>query len=817
MQKLLILILVLFTSSSVAIAQSNAGKIFGKVQSSVEPVNGATVNVLRSKDSTLVKMSVCDKAGVFEIEKLSNGAYVLKITAVGYTPFVSAPLVITDDKPEVSLPPIELVKANRNLQSVSVTATRPLIENKIDRLVVNVEAAISNAGSTALDVLEKSPGVSVDRDGNISLKGKQGVIILIDGKQTYLSSTDLATLLKNMPANQLDQIEIMSQPSAKYDASGNSGMINIKTKKSQQAGYNGSLSLSYTQGKYPKTNNSFIFNKRKGKVNLFTNIGISFNKNFFNINLERKIISKPSSTVTSLFSQTSYNHRHDQPNSFKVGIDLFAWKKTTLGAVAGFTYLKAGGGGESSTNIYNGSNTLTAINKAVTDFTYDWHNYTANLNYRYVIDTSGRELTADADFIRYHKTNPGINYNYTFDANSNPTGLPYLLRNSTPSDINIYIAKADYVHPIKRVAKFETGIKSSYVTTDNIADYDYFDHPTSSWKVDSRTNHFKYNENINAVYLNASKQVNKWGYQLGVRVENTIAKGTQTANGESFKKNYTQLFPTAYVSYTPNKKNTFALSYGRRIDRPSYQDMNPFRYFLDKFSYREGSPNLTPQFTHNVELSHNYKGQLNTSLNYTRTTDIITDVFNQNDSDSTLAYRRQNVATRRNIGLSINYNKALNKIWMLTFFANVYNSYFAGIINNAALDIEYTSFQLNTSSQFKFKQGWSAEISGLYRYKSLETSSINEPLGMISLGVGKQILKNQGTVRLNLRDPFYTMFYRGTTKFDNIDLKTRFQFDSRTIALAFTYRFGKNQNNVPQRKRTSASQDEQNRAGQSNN
>jgi len=817
MQKSFIFLSVLLALAQAVNAQTTSGQISGKIQAVNEGISGATISILKFKDSSLVKMSVCDKTGIYKIEKIAAGHYILKVTAVGYTPFISKPFTITADNSRIVIPTIELVKTSKDLQGVMVTVTRPLIENKIDKLVVNVEAAISNAGSTALEVLEKSPGVTVDRDGNISLKGKQGVIVLMDGKQTYLSAADLATLLRNTPANQLDQIEIMSQPSAKFDASGNSGMVNIKTKKNQKEGYNGSLSLSYTQGKYPKTNNSFVFNRRKGKVNLFTTVGVSYNKNFLDIDMTRNIRDNASSPITSVFNQETENYRYDQPNTVKAGIDLFANKKTTLGAVVNFTYLDAGGGGESNTNIYNGSNILTSINTANTDFTYTWQNYSANVNFRHVIDATGREITADADFVRYHKTNPGTNDNFTYDAGQHLIGFPFLLRMSTPSDLNIYTAKADYVHLIKKIVKIEAGIKSSYVSTDNIADYKYYDNPTLSWKVDSRTNHFKYNENINAAYLNASKQVKKWGYQFGLRLENTIAKGTQITNSQSFKRNYTQLFPTAYISYTAGKKNTFAVSYGKRIDRPNYQDMNPFTYFLDKFSYREGNPNLTPQFTQNVEVSHNYKGQLNSAVNYTRTTDVISDVFTQNDLDSTLAYTKQNIATRRNIGLSVNYNKAINKIWSLTFFVNVYNNHFNGFINKALLDVGYTTFQVNTSNQFKFKKGWTAEISGLYRYKTLDASSISEPIGMISFGAAKQILKNLGTLRLNVRDPFYTMYFRGNTKFDNIDMKSTVKFDSRTVAIAFTYRFGKNQNNIPQRKRTNASQEEQNRTGQSSN
>ncbi|WP_207493818.1 outer membrane beta-barrel family protein [Aridibaculum aurantiacum] len=811
----LILIILLFSSFSfqASFAQVGTASISGKIVSGNEGVNGATIAVLKLKDSSVVKMAVGDKTGAFELEKLAPGEYLLRASAISYANYLSEAIVLQPNQ-KLVIAPIELAKVASGLEGVRVTATRPLVENKIDKLVVNVEAAISNAGSTALDVLERSPGVTVDRDGNISLKGKQGVIILIDGKQTYLSAADLGNLLKNMPANQLDQVEIMSQPSAKYDAAGNSGIINIKTKKNQVLGYNGNLSLSYTQGRLPKTNNSFAFNRREGRVNLFATGAVSYNRNFFNVDLLRNISSGPNTPITSVFDQHSYNERHNQANSLKVGIDFFANRKTTLGAAASFTFINAGGSGTSSTDIFNGSNQLKAVNKAVTDFDFGWNNYTGNVNFRHLLDTSGKELTADVDVISYRKTNPGTTDNFTYDANQQLSDLPFLLQMSTPSTINIYTAKVDYVHPIKKVLKLEAGVKSSYVQTDNLADYKYFDHGAARWKTDSRTNHFLYDENINAAYLNASKQLKKWGIQAGLRVENTIAKGTQITNNKSFLKNYTQVFPTSYITYAANRLNTFALSFGRRIDRPNYQDMNPFVYFLDKFSYREGNPNLDPQFTHNIELSHNYKGQLNSSINYTRTTDVISDIFIQNNSDSSLAYSKQNIATRRNIGLAVNYNKAISKTWTLSFFANVFNNHFSGMINNALLDVTYNSFQINTSSQFKFKKGWSAEISALYNHRNIEGSSLAEPNGMLAFGGAKQILKNKGTIRLNVRDVLYTQIYRSTTKFDNLDMRSSFRADSRTIAIAFTYRFGKNQNNVPQRQRTNASQDELKRTGQ---
>jgi hypothetical protein len=239
--------------------------------------------------------------------------------------------------------------------------------------------------------------------------------------------------------------------------------------------------------------------------------------------------------------------------------------------------------------------------------------------------------------------------------------------------------------------------------------------------------------------------------------------------------------------------------------------MNPFQYFLDQYTYKEGNPYLTPQFTHNLELSHNYKGILNSSINYTRTTDIISDVFLQNDTIRTTVYTKQNIAMRRNIGFSLNFNKAITKIWNLTFFTNVYNNYFTGIVNKAYLSLGYTTFQFNAANQFRFKKGWAAEISGLYNHKTLQSISINQPTGMVNIGTSKEIWKSKATVRLNIRDIFYSMRYMSYTKFDNIDMRALIKWDNRQAALSFVYRFGKNTNAVPQRKRASASQEEQNR------
>jgi hypothetical protein len=809
----LLFLLTLFSTDT--LAQAKIGKVTGSVKSADGSLDGVTISLLKAKDSSLAKVAVSNKAGDFEMEKIADGKYLISATAVGYTKFLGSHFTISPENSTVNVGNLELKSSDQNLGNVQVTARRPLIENKIDKMVVNVDAAVTNVGTTAMDVLEKSPGISVDNNGNLSLKGKQGVIILIDGKPSYLGGQDLANLLRNMPSAQLDQIEIMSQPSAKFDASGNSGVINIKTKRSNLKGFNGALSLSYTQGVYPKSSNSFNINSRKGKVNVFANAAASYFKGFNNNDLYRKFHNQSTKELKSVFDQNSDITMKGKPISLKAGMDYFVNAKTTVGFVLSGMYNERESSVSSITRILNKRNELDSLNIAETRNRDPWVNYSANVNMRHVINKAGREVTADVDYVKYNSRNKSSSDNYTYNPISSAPANSYLLRGDLPSDINIFSAKADYIHPLKKGAKIEAGWKSSYVETDNNAMFTFWDARNNKWAVDPKTNHFIYEENINALYVNASKQIKKVGLQLGLRMENTNAKGNQITDRKTFKRNYSQLFPTAYVSYAVNKTNNLGLSYGKRIERPNYQDLNPFLLFLDQYTYMQGNPFLTPQFSHNVEVSHNYKGQLNTALNYTRTTDIIADVFDQDDSTRITFRTKRNLATRRNIGAAITLTKPITKVWTLTLFTNIYNNYFEGRINNAPVDIDFTAFSANMNNQFRFKNGWSAELSGFFRSKGLEGGTlVTQPLGSFSFGASKQIMKTKGTLRLSVRDPLFIQQFKGSTKFDNIDFSILSRNDTRQVSLAFAYRFGKNQNNIPQRKRSSASQDEQNRVGQ---
>lgn len=813
MRKILtMLTIALMTLSSVSYAQMKNGKVSGTViDGSTKIIESATITLLRAKDSSVAKMSVADKTGNFQFEGVTEGTYFVTITAVGHDKGVSETFSITEANSAIVLKTIELVPVAKAVAGVTVTARKPLVEQKLDRMVVNVEASATNVGATALEVLEKSPGVTVDKDGAISLKGKQGVQVYIDGRPSYLSGTDLANYLRNMNASQLEQIEIMTNPPAKYDAAGNAGIINIKTKKTKQFGYSGSLSSNWSQGYYAKVSESFNFNYRKNKVNLFTNVGYSNRKNFQNLDIQRKFIDAGTKEVRSHFDQVGRLKDGGESVNGKIGVDVFATKKTTIGAVVNGFYSPGFFNSRSNVSISDPSRVLLSRTISSTSNDKNWHHLGANLNFRHVFDSTGRELTMDADYLTYKSTNAQDLFNDYFKPDGTPFSKSDTLYGSLPQEIKIYTAKMDYAHPLKNNAKFEAGIKTSFVKTDNDAIYDsvYYGVRMRDY---GRSNHFIYDENVNAAYVNYSRPLSKKiTAQFGLRLEHTNAKGNQVTTGEKFSRNYVQLFPTMYLQYQANEKNSFVLNYGRRIERPDYEDLNPFITFLDKYTFEQGNPNLRPQFAHNIELSHTYKGFLTTTLNYNRTTDIIEDVLEQNTDVNETFIRKSNIASRQQFGISVNAGGQIKKWWTANLWTNLYNNHYKGVVNGDNISLGATTFQANLSNQFKFSKGWSGEVSGFYTSPLTEGVFQIRSFGQVGLGISKQVFKGKGTFRLSGRDIFLTQKIKGKALFSNIDAAFQQRRDSRQVSLGFTYRFSKGKmGNNPKRK-TGGADDEKNR------
>jgi iron complex outermembrane recepter protein len=779
-----------------------------------KPLESASVSLVKGTDSIPVKTEVSDKEGHFRFTAIPAGLYHVSVSAIGHSPLSSEVITVTTGLQTVDLPVLIMKKQNTELQSVAVVFKKSFIEQKSDRIVVNVDASPANSGTSVMDVLEKSPGVSVDKDGNISLKGKQGVTVMIDDRPTYMTGAQLAVYLKSLPSSAIDQLEIMSNPSAKYDAAGNSGIINIKTKKNKARGFNGSTTMTYTQGEYAKPGGSLNLNYRVNKFNMFLNGGYTYWQGFQNLDINRNYLNSGDKQINSIFTQNTHMKFISPELNLKMGMDYFLDSKTTLGIVLSGYRNDETNNSQSYISLKDGNNVTDSLVQSFGNIHSLWSNGAVNLNFRRQIDSGGQELTADLDYINYKSSSSQLFQNNTYDPAMAPLESN-TLSGDLPSTINIYSFKTDYSHPFLHEFKMEAGLKTSFVATDNKANY--YNVSGSEYVPDTtKTNYFVYHENINAAYINLTKKYKKWNFQAGLRVENTNYDGHQygnmytvTNNDSSFKKSYVNAFPTAYVTYELNDKNTFNFNFGRRIDRPDYGDLNPFLFFLDEYTYQAGNPYLQPQISTNIELSHTYHNVLTTTLNYSNTQNFFAETFQQ-DGHATIV-RRGNIGRRESGGVAVSFNMPLTKWWTTTVYVNVNYNHFTGELYGENLNVEAVTGMGNMTNMFKFSGGWSAELSGWYRTSGIEGQVFIQPLGQTSAAIAKQILKDKGSLKLGLRDIFYTQQVRGNINFQQTEATFYNTRDTRQLSLTFTYRFGKAVQGAGNNRHSGGADDESNR------
>jgi iron complex outermembrane recepter protein len=776
-------------------AQTNHGSISGKTDNEKKlPLEGTSVSLLRAKDSALVKIAITDKNGEFLFENLKKDTFLITASHIGMVKYKSAPIILTQDSFLISLPVIELTAKNSELlREVEVTAARPFVEMKIDRVVVSPEALISNAGANAMEVLDKSPGVQVDISGAITLKGKEGVMIFVDDKPTHLSRSDLANYLKSLPGSAIDVIEIMSNPPAKYDAAGNAGIINIKLKKIKLKGVNGSFNTSYGQGTYARNSNSLNMNYRINKFNFFGIASYNITNDYQNLAIERHYLNADES-LNSVFRQDSYIKNWKSNPSLRVGLDYYASKKSTLGIVLYGFDNSSTQKTPSNASLFSPSLTLDSTISA-----YSWEKErkkqgSVNLNYNYKFDSLGKELTINADHIAYRfNTDQSLVTNVFFPDHTLSSEATLL--GNLPTRIDIQTEKADYSNPFKKGGTFEAGVKSSYITTDNVANF--FDQNNGNLTVDNElTNHFKYKENISAAYISFNRGFKRLTVQAGLRFENTSVQGDQTGNAlkpdSSFKTTYRDLFPTFYLSYKldSTNKNRLGFSYGRRIQRPNYQDLNPFTYPIDKFTYFAGNPFLKPTFSQNLELSHTYKNIITTTLQYSYIKDVIQETIEQNDSLFTS--RPGNISTQINMGISVNATLKPAKWWTIQVYTEVINNRFKGTLYNDQLNSNATYWMISGSNQFQISKLWNAELGGYIKTRSVQGQFIAEPLQTMRVALQRKIFKQAGSLKLTWSDVFYSFQPRGTIQSISNAIATYHNYlDSRIVTLAFSYRFNK--------------------------
>jgi iron complex outermembrane receptor protein len=792
MKKIFLGFVMMAISGSALLAQQVTGVVKNDDGKAVEK---ATVSLLRAKDSSVAKLGVTSKDGKYTITGASEGRYLVSTTSVGYSPAYSSQFELSGSG-SVNVPDITLVKSAGNLQSVSVTARKPMLEVKADKTIVNVENTINAVGNDALELLRKSPGVTLDKDDNISMAGKNGVQVYIDGKPTPLSGADLTAYLKSMQSSQIESIELITNPSAKYDAAGNAGIINIKLKKNKAFGTNGSINAGYNVGIYGKYNGGITFNHRNKNVNVFGNYNFNHGLNRMNFKLYRELLD-------SVFDGRNVMENKNTSHGFKVGLDYTLSKKSTLGVLVNGNIADTRMRTDGTTSIiYKPTGVVNRILKGDNTSDADRNNVNFNLNYRYS-DTAGREFSLDADYgifrINTDQYQPNIYYDPTHTNELSRTIYNFI----TPTDIDLYTLKGDYEQNFKG-GKLGIGFKISDVSTEN--NFGRYDVYQSGKQLDLlRSNQFNYRENINAGYINYNKGFKGVLVQAGVRVENTNRTGdsyslnadgsVNTGSKQRDKRHYTNFFPSASVTFNKNPMSQWSFSYSRRIDRPAYQNLNPFEFKLNDYAYMKGNIDLRPQYTNSIGLTHIYKYKLTTKLNYSHVNDIFTQLVDTTEKSKSYMTQK-NLATSDVYSLNISYPfMHKNYMWIssLTTAYSKYEADFGGGNRNINLDVfSYTIF-MQHSLKFGKKKAWTGEITGVYNSPTIWQGTFeSKSIYFMDAGVQKTIFKGKGNMKVAVSDIFRTLKWKGESNFAGQKTIASGNFESRQFKINLTYRFGSN-------------------------
>ncbi len=805
-----ILLLILLAVTTIA---SQAQQITGfAIDETGTPIGGATVSLLRSTDSASIKLAVTTPEGAFRFSGINKGNYKISASHVGYQPAFSANFEVSDAA--INLPKLKLVKISGVMNNLTITSQRPMVEVKADKMILNVEGTINAIGTNALELLRKSPGVLLDKDDNISMAGKNGLQVYVDGRSTPLSGADLANYLKSLQSSQVEAIELITNPSAKYDAAGNAGIINIRLKKNKSLGTNASINGGWNIATYAKYNAGASLNYRNQKVNIFSNYSFSYAPNQQYITLRRTVLD-------SLFTQQGSMFDIRKSHNFKIGADYFINKKNTIGVMVNGILSNPSSESYSQTHI---SNTTTSIIDRIlvadNDNSMKRHNANINLNYSYT-DPKGTSLIVNADRGSYDINSDQFQHNNYFDASGQVHLDNVSYHMLSPAKIHISSIKADYEQNFLK-GKLGFGAKSAWVKTDN--NFHRYNITGSSENLDEdRSNHFKYTEAINAAYTSYNRQYKKFMMQIGLRVENTVTEGISNAvkqNGTvslpgaaSFKRSYTDFFPSAAITFNKNPMKQWSLTYSRRIDRPAYQDLNPFEFKLDEYTFMKGNINLRPQYTNSFGLTHTYKYKLNILMNYSHVTDMFTQLIDTTEKSKAFVSKK-NLATQDIVSISISYPFAYKSYSLFTSISSNYSKYKADFGTGRQVDLGAFGFTIFAQNSLKFAKTWTAELSGFFNAPTIYQGSFKaKSLYNLDAGISKQCLDGRLTMKASVSDIFQTLRFRAESSFAGQVTNFRYRQESRQFKLSFNVRLGNN-GVKPARQRTTGADEETKRVQQ---
>lgn len=762
--------------------------------------------ILKKADSSNYRSAQSDDKGKFRIEQVAAGNYKLEISMVGFEKIVRSIYLTNAD---IDVGELLLKTSINQLGAVTIKGDVSLVDRQTDRTVVNVARNITNDGSTVLEVMKKLPGVQITPDGQITMNGKPGVNVLLDGKPTYLSADDLSTLLNSMPASAIQKIELMSNPSSKYDAAGTGGIINIVKKKNQQEGLNGTISGSFVQGYYGRYNGSFSLSYKNNHYNLFMNNTYSYTHDFSGRSVTSNILGAGGNLLSE---QVSVNNGISISKNYRptFGMDIYLSKRTTL------TLSGTLGVGAANNQLLSGMDVRNSTRNKTNHIGFtSWlkdnpFNYTAGIQLVHQLDTAGKSINIDADHSEYRNFPLQYNFNTLGDANNNfLSETDELLKQHR--QLNIYGAKMDYTQPLKNKGSLEAGLKSSYVKADN--DNTYYNQLGGQSILDpSQSNYTVNSENINAAYVNLNQTFSKLTLQAGLRAEQTVTKGNDSQSGISISRSYLQLFPTLFLNEKLNEQNTLILRMGRRTERPDYHELVPFRRPQTATLFFQGNPNLQPQTSWHGELSWSWQSTLIITLNYDIYKDYIRTLPFLDSNQTTLTRRPINIQGAHSWNIDIVYTKKLTSWWTTDNTVSIYQNAFNGQVRGYSLNNPgLVSADLTANNSFQFSELLSAECDFEYSSKRQYVNSTFGAYSSLSIGIKQQLPGKKASISLNANNILQSEGRYGIDRNLGLYQYSYFKDYSRYISLNFSYRFGTGKTRKV--RIDSGSSEEQKRAG----